>query len=395
MVGVPTSVAFGAINRDMVRNLALLGVVAGVALIAVWMGSGFLTRQTRHLIEDVQGYARGETRQHVPKGRGAVSEITELYNAFDAMASVIDLREVERGEAVEELEEANAHLERRVAGRTRELSTRNMRLEHEVEQRKLAETELERYAVELSRTNEDLEAFTYAVSHDLKAPLRGISGFASMVMEDNADTLDETACENLTIVMESAGQMRRLIDDLLNLSRIARNENGYVDMSMLEAVREVESEIAYALKEKGIVLKVADDLPTIHSGPIRVKQVLRNLLGNALKYDDNPNPKIEVGWQQDDAASYTFFVRDNGKGIDKRFQDRIFGIFQRLDPKLESEGTGIGLTICKKAIESLDGRIWVESELGAGSTFYFSLPITNTEATDQPAPDPARGRQSA
>jgi light-regulated signal transduction histidine kinase (bacteriophytochrome) len=216
-----------------------------------------------------------------------------------------------------------------------------------------------------------------------------------MVLEDNSESLNESARENLTVVMQSAEQMRRLIDDLLSLSRIARTENGHSDISMLDEVREVESEMAYVIKEKGIVLKIADDLPVIHSGPVRVKQILRNLISNAVKYDESAKPVIEVGWQQDNAASHTFFVRDNGKGIDARFHDRIFGIFQRLDPRLETEGTGIGLTICKKAVESLDGRIWVESEPGEGSTFYFSLPITCVEANHQSAPDPARGRQSA
>jgi len=394
VVGIPTSVAYGAIDRALTRNLALMGIVAVAAMFAVWLGSVFLSRQTRRLISDVQRYASGETVWHAPE-RGGVREITELHNAFHSMASVIDLRDRQREEAADELEESNVQLERRVAGRTQELNERNVRLEYEIEQRKAAEAELERFAVQVSRTNTDLEEFTYAVSHDLKAPLRGISGFASMVLEDNSESLNDSARESLTVVKQSAEQMRGLIDDLLSLSRIARAENGHSDISMLEEVREVEAEMAYLLKEKGIVLKVAEDLPVIHSGPVRVKQILRNLISNAVKYDDNAKPVIEVGWQQDNAASYTFFVRDNGKGIDARFHDRIFGIFQRLDPRLETEGTGIGLTICKKAVESLDGRIWVESEPGEGSTFYFSLPITSVEADHQPAPDPTRGRQSA
>lgn len=394
-VGTPISVGYGALERDLRRNLALLALVAVLAMFAVWLGSVFLSRQTRQLIADVQRYARGETGWHAPKERGGVREITELHNAFDTMASVIDLRDAQRREAAQELEESNVQLERRVAGRTRELNERNQHLEYEIEQRKAAEAEMERYGLELSRINTDLEEFTYAVSHDLKAPLRGISGFAAMVLEDESESLSDTARENLGVVTQSAEQMRRLIDDLLALSRIARTENDYAEVSMQEEVRGVESEVTYALQEKGIALEVADDLPAIYTGPVGVRQVLRNLIGNAVKYNDNPRPVIEVGWRQDHAGSYTFFVRDNGKGIDARFHEKVFKIFQRLDPQLETEGTGIGLTICKKAIESLGGIIWVDSEPGEGSTFYFSLPITRPEVGYQEPANLAGGRQSA
>jgi signal transduction histidine kinase len=395
-VGIPTDVAYGNIDRDMIRNLTLLAVVTVLSMTAAWVGAEvFVGKQTRRLVRDVRRYASGDTKWQSPRERGGIAELGELRDAFDNLVAELAVKDEQRSASASELEEVNAHLERRVAGRTQELNERNDRMGYEIEQRKAAEAEMQRYAADLAKVNQDLEEFTYAVSHDLKAPLRGISGFASMVIEDNATNLDDAARENLTIIMQGAEQMRRLIDDLLQLSRIGRTEDDAAEVSMLEEVREIESEMKFALQERGIVLNVASDLPVMHSGRVRIKQVLRNLIGNAVKYDDGPNPVIEVGWHQNELGSYTFFVRDNGKGIDPRFHDRIFRVFQRLDPRQETEGTGIGLTICKKAVESLGGKIWVESEPGAGSTFFFSLPITNVEATHEQPPAFVGGGQPA
>jgi PAS domain S-box-containing protein len=240
--------------------------------------------------------------------------------------------------------------------------------------RHLTEEALAEKAVELERSNAELEDFTHVVSHDLKEPLRGIEGFSSFLAEDYADKLDERGQRYVAVLRESAIRMRDLIDDLLQLSRIGRTRPQLeaVDFgSLLADVREV---MEFTLRERGVELRIACGSPTIVCDPVRIKQVFENLISNAVKYTDKPTPEIEVGCKQDD-RSYILHVRDNGPGIEKQYQEKIFRIFQRLVLREEHEGTGVGLTICKKIVEAHGGRIWVESDgVGRGSTFVFTIP---------------------
>lgn len=246
----------------------------------------------------------------------------------------------------------------------------------DVTDRKLAAEALADKARELERSNTELEDFTYVVSHDLKEPLRGIEAFSSFLAEDYSDSLDEQGQRYVAVLRDSAVRMRDLIDDLLHLSRIGRTKPQLAKVEVSTLLEEVSGSLAFALKDKGVDLQVAGRLPAVVCDSVRIRQVFENLISNAIKYNDLPNPTIEVGCHETDVA-YTFYVRDNGPGVDERYHDKIFRIFQRLVLREEHEGTGVGLTICKKIVEAHGGRIWVQSDgPGKGSTFLFSIPAT-------------------
>jgi len=244
----------------------------------------------------------------------------------------------------------------------------------DITERKLAEDLLERRAQEVARSNAELEEFAYVVSHDLKEPLRAIEAFSTFLAEDYEDKLDEQGHRYVSILRDSAIRMRDLIEDLLDLSRLGRVRPQFLLVSAASLVEEVRDEMAFGLKEAQADLHIQPGLPTLTCDPIRIKQVFKNLISNAIKYNDKPHPVIEIGCHADD-SSYAFFVRDNGPGIDPKYHEKIFRIFQRLVHREERDGTGIGLAICKKIVEGHGGKIWVESgEAKAGSTFLFNIP---------------------
>ncbi|MEX1194153.1 MAG: ATP-binding protein [Dehalococcoidia bacterium] len=244
----------------------------------------------------------------------------------------------------------------------------------DISERKRTEEALAEKTLELERSNAELEDFTHVVSHDLKEPLRGIEAFSGFLSEDYADGLDQRGQGYLTVLQDSAVRMRDLIDDLLQLSRIGRVKPQYATVSAASLVSEVADAMQFSLKEKGVDLRILEHLPTLFCDPVRIRQVLENLISNAIKYNDKPHPIVEIACSVEPDA-YTFSVRDNGPGIDSRYHEKIFRIFQRLVLRDEHEGTGVGLTICKKIVEGCGGKIWVESDgPGHGSTFLFSLP---------------------
>jgi PAS domain S-box-containing protein len=239
---------------------------------------------------------------------------------------------------------------------------------------KLAEEALEQKAQELERSNAELEDFTNVVSHDLKEPLRGIEAFSGFLAEEYADRLDERGRNYLTVLQDSAVHMRDLIDDLLQLSRIGRTKPQYVAVAAASLVGEAVDAIQFSLKEKRVDLRIQEDLPTLVCDPVRIRQVFENLISNSIKYNDKPRPIIQIGCTEEPDA-YRFSVRDNGPGIEPKYHAKVFRIFQRLVLREDHEGTGIGLTICKKIVEGHGGEICVESSgPGEGSTFVFSIP---------------------
>jgi two-component system sensor kinase len=221
---------------------------------------------------------------------------------------------------------------------------------------------------------EELESFAYSVSHDLKAPLRGIDGFSSVLLEDYEDKLDDTGKHYLRRIGASSKNMGVLIDDLLQYSRIGRISYPRKNVNASEIVEQVLKELRYQLDEKNIELVVQEDLPTVYCNKDRIAEVFTNLISNSIKFiGDKENPKIEIGCE-DKGDHYEFYVRDSGIGFDMKYHDKIFEIFQRLHPPEEYKGTGVGLAIVKKIIERHDGKIWAESKEGVGSTFYFTIP---------------------
>jgi light-regulated signal transduction histidine kinase (bacteriophytochrome) len=220
--------------------------------------------------------------------------------------------------------------------------------------------------------NKELEAFTYSVSHDLRAPLRGMSGFARVLEEDYGDRLDDDGRRYLEIIKSNAAQMGRLIDDLLSLSRLGRQPLKAATISLDELAQDAFREASADDKNRSIEFTI-DPLPKPTGDANLIKQVLINLLSNAVKFTRNAAPaRIHVGSTSQN-GDVVYFVQDNGAGFDMRYANKLFGVFQRLHGPEEFAGTGVGLAIVKRIVERHGGRIWAEGEPGKGATFYFTL----------------------
>jgi len=248
--------------------------------------------------------------------------------------------------------------------------------------------EVEKQKGLLEAVNKELDSFVYTVSHDLRAPLRGIGGFANFLKEDYSSKLGKEGADHLARIIAGTQRMQRLIDDLLALSRISRVMNPYEYVDMNELVRSVLARIEFDIKNNNVRMSVADDLPTVYCDKIKMAEVFLNLINNAIKFsskDKARQPSVEVGWR-DRADAHEFYVKDNGIGIDKKYHREIFGIFRRLHKEDEYEGTGAGLSIVKRVIDDQKGDIWIESELGKGATFYFTIPkVARTRKEEVPA----------
>jgi signal transduction histidine kinase len=224
---------------------------------------------------------------------------------------------------------------------------------------------------ELERTNRELDAFSYSVSHDLRAPLRAIDGFSKMLEEDSGDRLSELGRHHLARVRGAVGRMSELIEDLLGLARLSRMELVREQVDVTALARRVASELAARPQSKAIDIRIEEGL-TAHADRRLVTVALENLIGNAWKFTSKRDaPRIEVGRSSDPKP--VFFVRDNGAGFDMAYAQRLFTPFQRLHTEAEFEGTGIGLATVQKIVNRHGGRIRAESEPGKGATFYFTL----------------------
>lgn len=239
-------------------------------------------------------------------------------------------------------------------------------------------SELEETAAKLARSNADLEQFAYVASHDLKEPLRAISGSVQILQDRHKERIDPATEEVIKHTVDGANRMQTLIDDLLTYSRLTTREAPLAPTDTSEVLQEVQSNLEAAIKESKAVI-THDRLPTVKADRIQLLQVFQNLISNAIKYRSQRTPKIHIGAEAR-KHEVVFSVRDNGIGIAPQYADRIFRIFQRLHTRSEYAGTGIGLAVCKKVVERHGGRMWVESELEEGSTFFFTLPISHLVA---------------
>ena len=244
--------------------------------------------------------------------------------------------------------------------------------------RKRAEAEREKLIAELEAKNAEMELFTYTVSHDLKSPLITIKGFLGFLEQDAASGNIERMRGDISRIANATTKMQQLLDELLELSRIGRLTNPPEWVSLNALVPEAVEMVSGLLIKRSIVVEIAPDMPEVFGDRIRLREMLENLFSNAAKFmGDEPDPHVQVGVRQDGDEN-VFYVRDNGMGIDPRYHDKIFGLFERLDQKVE--GTGIGLAIVKRIIEMHGGRIWVESQgIGHGSTLCFTLPEPEQE----------------
>jgi len=235
-----------------------------------------------------------------------------------------------------------------------------------------AEEEFGGYVRELERANRDLDDFAVTISHDLKAPLHTIQAFSMLLMEDYADALDETGRGYLSKVRKAAERMSTLIEDLLKLSRVGRKftEPETVDLNAL--LEEIKADLKARIEERSGEV-VVEKLPGIFTQRVWMKELFTNLIDNGLKFNKSDKPKVEISCDASE-ESYLFKVKDNGIGIEEKYQAKIFNLFERLHSQSEYEGTGAGLAICKKVVEELGGTIRVESKSGEGSTFFFTIP---------------------
>jgi len=242
----------------------------------------------------------------------------------------------------------------------------------DVTDRKVDEMVRDHLIRELAAKNTELEQFTYTVSHDLKAPIITIKGFLGFLADDARLGRQERLERDILRINEAVDRMHRLLNELLELSRIGRMMNTPVAVPFGELVDEALKSLDGRLRSMPVQLKVADNFPVVHGDRRRLLEVTQNLIDNAIKFSANqPSPLVEVGWKKSENEGHVFFVRDNGIGIAPEHHSRIFDLFNKLDPM--AEGTGVGLALVKRIIEFHGGSIWVESEAGKGATFFFTL----------------------
>jgi signal transduction histidine kinase len=316
--------------------MALVGVVLGALLIGI--ASTRITTPLHALTVAAEAIAAGDYSRRVVSRRR--DEIGRLGAAFNVMSAHVQVTHEE--------------LERRVRQRTEELEG----------------------------TLKQLESFSYSVSHDLRAPLRAISGFSRILLSEHLDTMSGEAAAHLRRVADGARQMGQLVDDLLAFARLGRAPVRRVRTDPAEIARDVLGDLEPEYADRGVRVSVAD-LPPCDADPALLKQVYVNLLSNALKFTrERENASVEVGCRTGESPT-VYFVKDNGVGFDMQYADKLFGVFQRLHLQEEFEGTGAGLAIVQRIIRRHDGRVWAESDMGKGTTMYFTI------GTDPSAADAA------
>ncbi|MCG2711808.1 MAG: ATP-binding protein [Candidatus Omnitrophica bacterium] len=332
-------IAVGIRNRVILLTLSIIVISV---IITVFI-AGHIVKPIDALVKMAENVARGDLSQKVDIL--SKDEIGSLAKAFNKMAA--DLKK-----SRDELHEYNKTLEFKIEERT---------------------TEIQKANNELEGINKELDDFTYIVSHDLKEPLRSVFAFSKFVMEDYKDRLDGQGIEYLNRINAGAMRMQKLIEDLLEISRIGRKKNPVVKANAKDIIKEAELRLEYAIKEKNVQIIIENELPEIFCERLRMTEVFANLFSNAIKFNNKEQPQIKVGCREK-GNFYEFHVKDNGPGIEEKYFDKIFQIFQRLGRREDTEGTGAGLAIVRKIIEMHNGKIWIESKVGEGTAFYFIMP---------------------
>ncbi len=311
----------------------------------------------------------------------------DMINAdpLTGMTFVLDISKRKADE--KELEDYRQNLEKRVSERTRALEevvedvgTSRQALTFLLDDANESRNEVLKVNKQLDTLNKELEAFSYSVSHDLKAPLRAIDGFSKAVEEDYSDKLDDEGKEFLSLIRKNAQKMGNLINDLLEFSRLGRKEMNYTEIDMQELVQDVYEELMLTEQGREIDFRVSE-LCHVFADRSLIKQVLVNLLSNAIKFTRTKEKAIiEAGCRNVPETGETeFYIRDNGVGFDMNYYNKLFGVFQRLHTEEYFEGTGVGLALMKRIILKHKGRVWAAAEKDNGATFYFTLPEVEIE----------------
>jgi light-regulated signal transduction histidine kinase (bacteriophytochrome) len=257
-----------------------------------------------------------------------------------------------------------------------QLRERNLQLEQRTR-------ELEERSAELEAANRQLESFSYSVSHDLRAPLRAVSGFAQILSHRHRESLNEQGRHFLDNIVEASAHMGRLIDDLLSYSRIGRSAIVMRPVGLSELLADIVRRLQPRIAEAGVTLAIANDLPVVQGDATLLSQVFTNLLDNALTYRKSGLPlQVSVAWKRS-GNDVIVSVTDTGIGIAERHFDAIFNVFERLHTQDAFPGTGIGLAVVKKSVDMQGGAVWVTSSVGVGSTFHVRLALAQTGASTQ------------
>lgn len=337
---------------------------------------------------------RAPAREHYAELRGPVARVGGLVGLLVLLgvAGLIALLRPLTGKVILQ----TGALEAKVEARTEQLAA-------ELEERRRAQQETQFYArqleirnAELDRSNKDLDDFAYVASHDLKEPLRGISNYASFLLEDYGGKVDEEGRDRIETLIKLSVRMKNLIDDLLRFSRIGRVDLEQEDIALDTLVDDVLESIEFTIAERNCEIRRPAPLPTVPCDPVRTKEVFRNLVVNGIKYNDRDAPWVEIGSRPPGEVAGTvpsegpvFYVRDNGIGLRAKHTESIFRIFKRLHPRdAYGGGTGAGLTIVRKIVERHGGRVWVDSVEGEGSTFWFTLRAPSARPANDDDEDP-------
>jgi signal transduction histidine kinase len=322
------------------------------------------------------------------------SDVLQLRLLTDAM-----WRLLHRKQAAEDLRRAHDELELRVEERTDELSHANARLKAEIVERRRAEERIARQAEELTRSNSELERFAYVASHDLQEPLRKIVAFGDRLGAKAGDALDDDARDYLDRMQNAARRMQTLINDLLTYARVTTRGQPFAPVDLGQVAGEVLTDLEVLVEQSGAQVHVGE-LPAIEADPMQMRQLLQNLVGNAIKFRrEGVVPTVNVwaeaepdGAASEEPAQCRVHVQDNGIGFDEKHSERIFAVFQRLHSREEYEGTGIGLAVCRKIVERHGGDISATSTPGEGADFVVTLPLRQAEGGTEAClshPDPS------
>lgn len=341
-----------AVEQARSRVRILLGVVLGGAVGAAFVGVGLWRALRRWVTGPIEGLA-AETRE-VSSGDLQHEVVAHGPPEFQALGADVEAMRKGLLTQLAVVEEAKTAAER-------------------------ARGRVEEQAEELRRSNRDLEQFAYVASHDLQEPLRKVASFCQLLEKRYKGQLDERADQYIEFAVDGAKRMQQLINDLLSFSRVGRLSTGVSEVDLGECLSRALRNLDLVITETDAQV-TSDPLPTVLGEAPLLTQVFQNLVSNAVKFRGEESPRVHVGARQV-GEDWEFSVADNGIGIEAQYAERIFVIFQRLHPKDEYEGTGIGLALCRKIIEHHGGRIWLDTEVEHGTTFHFTLPVASPLAT--------------